>query len=330
MNLRQAPLTGSLGVAILCDPLRRNLFLSFLYAALFLAFLAAADANYRSADGRLGQVPLPYQKEIVAGTAPAPYVYRQAVPRLQGLLLEVLLPGHAAVALDALFAILALVSGTLLARWALGRELGPWGAILATFACVAAYQRGFPEAIAGVAVPLTIVALLVHGRDAAAAALTGASAFLRPEIPVLLGTGMAVAGFVERGSPRARRLGVAFGLAAAVGLAYLLAARFVLWPDAPYTEAPPLDRLGWNLLQPIAWPGGMLLLLMASLGLTWLVRPDAPEEERVLQRGMGLFTLLYAGVLVLITFLREVRLFMPLLSPLVLLGMRWGSRRASP
>jgi hypothetical protein len=237
--------------------------------------------------------------------------------------MRVLLPGHAAMAVDALFAILAMVSGSFLARWALGEAFGPWGAVLATLACVVAYAREFPESTAGVAVPLAIIALLVHRRDVAAAALAAASAAMRPEIPVLLGVSMTAAAFAERRAPRSHRLGASFALAAAVGIGYLLAARFFLWPDAPYTDAPALDRLRWNLEQPVAWPGGLLLGVMAALGVAWLVRPGAQEEERVLQRGMGLFTLLYAGTLLLITFLREIRLFMPLFPLLVLLGMRW-------
>ncbi len=309
--------------------MRHNLVLFYLYAVLFLAFLGASDANYRR-EGRLGRAPLPYQSEIVSGTAPAPYVYRQAVPRLRAVFMRVLLPGHAAMAVDALFAILAMVSGSLLARWALGEAFGPWGAVLATLACVVAYARDFPESTAGVAVPLAIVALLVHRRDVAGAALAAASAAMRPEIPVLLGVSMTAAAFAERRAPRSRRLGAAFALAAAVGLGYLLAARFVLWPDAPYTDAPALDRLRWNLGQPVAWPGGLLLGVMTALGVAWLVRPGAQEEERVLQRGMGLFTVLYAGTLLLITFLREVRLFMPLFPLLVLLGMRWRQGPSLP
>lgn len=296
-----------------------------------LAFIQSADRNYRSSEGRLGNTMPPYQIEITSGTAPAPYVYRQAVPQLRRVMMRALPPGHVAVLLDAVFASIAVGASIVLARTLLKADLVILGALIATLASITVYPNDKPEAVASVAIVCLLCALVLTHRHTAAIIIAILAALVRPEIPILFGFAMVMTQLLVAHS----RLIVhadylPYGLTAIAGLAYLLVARFLLWPGARYPAGVSPFMLLRNLTLPFAWPAlvyGMCLLclclVLVLVGYS-LLRQDKtyPWSKHVRPMiGVQFFCLLYVAFLLLFAQVEEIRVFQPIIVPVILGGV---------
>lgn len=305
-----------------------------------LAFVQAADHNYRSSEGFLGWTSPPYQREIMDGTAPAPYVYRQAIPRLRAGLEIFMLPGHAALLADTVFAVIAVLAGVWLAGYGFGPSMRFLGIIVATLACIAVFPNDKPEAVAAVAITTTIAAFSLAGRFGPAALLTGAGILVRADISILFAIAFAL-GFAAVGYAAEKRISYlawVFAGIAVLGLLYLQLARFVLWPESRYPTGVPFFMGYRNLLSPLAWPGLVLGLSFAVFGVfqalqTFRLRDRLTSRDSrsgVVVFSMGMFTLLYAMAVVFAGKAEEIRLYQPLVPLVVLTGLRVTSEYRSP
>jgi hypothetical protein len=302
-----------------------------LTVACTLAFLQAADRNYRSAEGRLGKTMPPYQVEIIAGTAPAPYVYRQAVPQLRDLMMRVLPPGHVAVLADVAFALVAMASSIAFTRALLKTDLVMLGMLIATLACITVYPNDKPEAVAAVAVVCLISALVLTRHQTAAIIIAILAAPVRPEIPILFGLAMMLGQLLaEHFRPTVRLNYLAFGLAAVGGGVYLLVARYLLWPDARYPADVSPFMLLRNLTLPIAWPTlafGLCLLALCFvqviLGYSLLKQENEYRWSKHVKPVMSLEFFCLLSVIFLLFFAQaeEIRVFQPFLMPVIIGGV---------
>lgn len=253
-----------------------------LAGVLFLLLLSAIDTHYRK-DGLLGPTVPPFQVAVLNGTAPAPFVYRQGVPQLRALL--PFQPGHQAFVVDAAFAAVALLAGFVLADTS--------GLLFAAVAVFGSYPTLFgvrptatPEAVAMVAVVLVSAALR---RSRWLPVWLFVSIPIRPELPLLFALVLVLS---ER-----RWL---YMLLVVTAVFYLLAARFLWWPEARWPEGVPLFMLPHNLTN---WRG--LGGLVVPLALVWSMgKPRA---------AVPLFVLLWCIVAVSFGRSNELRLFMPVL-----------------
>lgn len=304
--------------------------------ALLLVFASFSAWNYRSSDGRLGRTTPVWQTAIVEGTAPAPYVYRQGVPQLRRLFEQVLRPGHAAVAVDLLFAAIALGAGFSLGRRALGKSHDWTGGLVALLACAAVYPNDKAESVAMVALALVVAALAAERREGLAAGVAMVAIPFRPELSILFSVALGVAAIRHAGD---RRTAAAAGYAAvaAAGSSYLLCARYLWWPDAGYPEATPAFMLLENLSDPKRYPGLALLLFVGAMGVVWS-RQAWPREQaakapgglgaeaRRRQLGLGLAIVLWTLAILVLGKSDEIRLVMPVLPLFLICGLGRESR----
>lgn len=306
-------------------------------------FVQMSSSHYRT-DGRLGSATPPLQTEIIEGTAPAPWVYRQTVPQLRDALDRAgLQPGHAAFGLDVLFFLI----GALGSVW-LGRRPGKdeavrprlqnmegeiTGEALAlvafTLASIASYEYAKPESVAMVAAGTVLTALLVWNRILLALGVAVLSVGVRPMVPVLFGGALCVSVLWVRGRDCGKRRLLSSLLTAGVGATYLWVARHVWFPEQiPYYEthlvwALNLNLIG-NLTEPTRWHGLALWMTCVSVVAAWTwtaaFRKRASETERIQQLTMGLFASGWLGAVFVLGKLDELRILMPLIPPLVVLA----------
>lgn len=227
-------------------------------------FAAASENAYRLPNGELGRAQPPWQVEITSGTALAPYIYRQGVPRLRQVAEIALPPGDIAVAIDIAFWILAAISLLALVASLFGPLLAPFGPILALAGSIGAYPSDKPEAVAALSLVALISALLQRNRLWFAALALACSSLIRPEYPILMATATLLMSVVQpaRTSLEIRRFAPIL-ISGGFGVAYYLAARFVLWPHQAYAADGREVMLLHNLSTPLALPGlalGLLLL----------------------------------------------------------------------
>ncbi|HYP41823.1 MAG TPA: hypothetical protein VEX13_15810 [Chloroflexia bacterium] len=300
-----------------------------------LSFVQAADSNYRSAEGLLGQTVPPSQEEIVTGIAPAPYVYRQGVPQLRAVLTHFTQQGHAALFVDTGFALIAMLAGAYLARSTIGRELVVLGIFVSTLACVTAYPNDKPEAVAAVAAVTTMSSLIIARRYAFASIIAVSSMLLRPEVPVVLGITMVVAWLVMKNAiVTERRVFVYFLAVALLGILYLLLARFIFWPDAHYPQGVPVFMLGRNLTRALAFPGVLLGLSFIGVGASWIVQSfskrnaieNGDSSILVAVVGLGLFICLYSALVLLVAQAEEIRIYQPIVPVLSIVSISFFVR----
>lgn len=296
-----------------------------------LAFIQAADHNYRSTDGHLGVTVPPYQIEIVSGTAPAPYVYRQAVPQLRQWMAHLLRPGHAALLLDFFFAIVAVVASLVTARTLLRPDLILLGPPIATLACISAYPNDKPEAVAAIAAICLLSALVVTRRHTAAIIVAILAAPIRPEIPILFGLAMMLGKSVaNNGRLVLRGPHLVYSLSTIAGLCYLLIARYLLWPDAQYPVGVSPMMLMRNLILPLAWPALIFALCLLGFSVAQVmichfhVRSNTNSDWFQFLRpmmGLQLFCIFYVVFILVFAQVEEIRVFQPLLVPTILGGV---------
>lgn len=305
-------------------------------------FVQMSSSHYRT-DGRLGAATPPLQTEIIEGTAPAPWVYRQTVPQLRESLDQAgLQPGHAAFGLDVLFFLIGALGSVWLGRRAGKREAmrsrrrnmegGITGEALAlvvfTLASIASYEYAKPESVAMVAGVTVLVALLVWNRMLLALGVAALSVGVRPMIPVLFGGALCVSVLWVRGRDCGKRLLLFSLLTAGVGVAYLWIARHVWFPEQiPYYEthlvwALNLNLIG-NLTEPTRWHGLALWMVCVTVIAAWTwgaaFKNVASETERIQQLTMGFFSAGWLGAVFVLGKLDELRILMPLMPPLVVL-----------
>lgn len=299
--------------------------------AMLYVFGHFAVDNYRSNDGVLGaNYPGDWQREIVAGDAPAPYVYRQGVPRVREALFAVLMPGHAAVLIDLAFAIVALFAGVLLARFAWGPRKESVGLIFMTLSLAIAYPHDKPEAIATVALASAACAMFAVGRQRLAILVALFSTPFRPELPVLLGFSFFAAvhwGSSTHGTSRLipHRRALPYLLPVVVAVSYLLACRLLWWPDAVYPEGTAVFMLWLNLTSPMRWPGllfAVFLLATASRWgwVAWQQRTGTDGTNSVPRLGLALFVACWVTAWLVVGKTDEIRLAGPVLPMVLLLG----------
>ncbi len=315
------------------NQLSTKIFWLFIFVSCILAFIQASDSNYRSTDGFLGRTTPPFQAEIVAGIAPAPYVYRQGIPQLRATLTRYMQPGHAALVVDTLFALAAMGAAAYLARLSLGKDLAFWGVISATLACAAVYPNDKPEAVAAVGCVVLISALVMTEQHRTVAAIAVLSALIRPEIPILLGIAMILTAALvrQKGELPKRNITIPYTITILAGISYLLLARYVLWPVATYPQDTPVLMLFQKLADPLAWPGVVLASLIISLGASWIARGTpymyfAKPGQRAPQQltaiiGLGFFVCFSTGLLLLVARTQEIPIFQPLVPVVVILGI---------
>jgi len=315
----------------------------FVFLVLMLMFVRAAVTNYESPDHYLGRTMPAWQMEIVGGTAPAPYVYRQGVPQLRRLVMTVLQPGHAALAVDAGFAVIALGAGFALGVYGLGRGRGMWGMVAAYVAAAGVYTNDKPESVAMVAAIVLVTACFLHKHYQTAALALVVSAAFRPELPILFGGAVLMAAFVARRSIRpAGGLPLSlipFGACVFAGLAYLAVCKFLLWPQAKYPQDTPAFMLMDNFTRPLGYPGMALNLMIIAFGFGWIInawrllKPAAQSSandsainptEVAHQIAMGLFIATWSAAATVLGRTDEIRIVIPLL-PLIfiLASLRW-------
>jgi hypothetical protein len=315
----------------------RRVFHGTVFAALLLQLAYLADANYRGRDGRLGATVPPWQTEIAGGTAPAPYVYRQTVPQLRRLAGGLLAPGHAALGVDLAFGAVAIAAGFAVGRAAFGAGLAFLGAVAVTLALASVYPNDKPESIAMVAASVVATAFLLRGRLGATALTCAVAAPIRPELPVLFGAALLLACATCASGPGRRRALTVSAACLAAGLAYLGAARWLLWPAASYPEPTPVVTLLENLAHPVRYPGLALASALGALGGYWCVRAWACRERpaavagwpspALIQLAIGLYTAAWCAAWVVLGRADEIRLAMPVLpAGLVLAGGLWAPR----
>lgn len=304
---------------------------------LMILFAHFADWNYRSHDGRLADNVPPFQNEIVDGTAPAPYVYRQAVPQLRAALGAMLPPGHAAVVVDLAFAALAGVCGFALGSFAFGPRRRVLGALLVALAVVTVYPNDKPESVAMVALPLLATVLALNRRHLAAAGVVALSAPFRPELSLLFPVAWIIS--LRVAGPRSPEGGsrgsglIAYAVALAVGVAYLALARFAWWPSARYPEGTQVVMLIENLTSPLRYPGLALVVMLGSLGGFWCLQAlrtprsktsSLADNDREARLGVGLFIVLWSLADLGMGRTNEIRLAMPLVALCLALALgRW-------
>lgn len=328
---RLVPGPHDFAVARRSQRFRRLLFFGVASLACLLAFVQAADRNYRS-EGFLGRTEPPYQRAIIDGTAPAPYIYRQAVPRLRAGLEVFLLPGHAALLTDVILATMAAIASIGLATWGFGAPMRFVGILVATVACSAVYPNDKPEAVSAIAMTTAIAAFVLAGRFNAALLIAGVGILVRADISILFSLAIAV-GLVATGHAQAGaspRIAWRFFGVALLGLLYLLLARFAIWPNSAYPPGVPFFMGLRNLVSPLAWPGLALGIGLAILGSMQAFEAVRLRKQRTSQNersvaavlAIGLFTLLYATAIVVAGKTEEIRLFQPLLPLTLLTGLR--------
>jgi hypothetical protein len=321
----------------------RKWFNGALFLVLLLQISGAVDLEYRSADGYLGRTMPRFQVETINGTRPVPYVYRQGVPRIRQLLMRVLPPGHAAMAVDLGFAAIALLAGFALGRYAFGADRDFLGAITVALAVMGVFPNLNPEAVAMVASVLVAFTCLIYERYLAAAVVVSLSAGFRTELPVLFGMAALVAVYATGGDAQRRRvrLGI-FCLPVIVGIAYLALCRLVLWPQAHYGE--PAFQLPYNLTIPARYPWVALNLLLIAVGLYWawsawnVARTasgedlgEARQAEIRAKLGIGLYIFFYVTAATILGRPDEIRLVMPILPVIFMFaGSRWPVCRWGP
>ncbi len=295
-----------------------------------LLFVHFSQANFRSPEGYLGRTTPPMQDAILKGSAPAPYVYRQGVPRLRFLLGRILLPGHAAVAVDLFFAVVCIAAGLSLGSFALGSRLAGVGAVVCTFTAIAAYPSGAPEGVATVAFSLAIGVLLVRHRHREACAVSLLAVIFRPEVPILLGVSAAAAMLILGGSDRAvdrwkpPARTAYYLLTVLIGLIYLVLARYLLWPGAKLAPGTAALTLVTNLRTVVRWPGLLFGSLLTATGVIWVVRAirrtyshlEHVDSETAM--ALGLYVIAWVAWVVFFGDAGSVGLFVAVL-PLVLL-----------
>jgi hypothetical protein len=297
-----------------------------------LAFLTAADANYRAENGLLGRTVPAWQKQILEGTAPAPYVYRQGVPRLRASLAALLPIGVSALVVDLGFAVLAMAAGALIAAELLGRSSIIWGIIASTLACAACYPNDKPEAVAAVGAVLVMSWLLLTNHPIAASLIAGASVVIRPENPIVFGIAALAASFMVRGEKSSTLARGLFTLAIVGGLVYLGLARFVWWANAAYPGGTPLIMLPTNLSVWTALPGLVLevgLLLLALLLMRLALRGPAATTSDARTFGIvscTLFAALYVIVAIFLARSDELRVVQPIVPILTLIGFAFWQK----
>jgi hypothetical protein len=281
------------------------------------------DITYRK-DGLLGRTMPVWQEEIIRGTAPAPYVYRQGVPQLRRLLMAVLQPGHAALVVDLAFVVLALIAGTLLGQAVLGRRMRRLGTVVACVALAGAFPSDKPESAAMVALVLvagTAVLLDRHGVAVTAATL---ATTIRPDVSILFGLAGLVTTFLLRRRGNAdrwnARTGSLYVVPFVTGSAWLALARFFWWPGAPYVTTP--VTVGWNLLHAWHSPGLWVEALLLLSGLTWIIAGLRQAQGAARMLVLGGFVTLWSFAISVLGLLGEIRLMMPVLPFCILLNLR--------
>jgi hypothetical protein len=265
----------------------------------------------------------PFQREILAGTAPAPFVYRQAIPMLRALVMRAAQPGHAAVAVDIVLAAIAVAAMSTCALIYMGLEYGWLLGVLTTLACVSCYPNDKPEAVGAVAVTALVAASLLTGRSMVAAGISLLAAGIRPEFPILVGLAMASVPLPTVPEPKRRRDRWLFLLVGASGMGFLALARFVIWPAASYPAGTAVFMLGHNLATPAALPGTALcimLCLVNGVAYAALCRPAQRDRSACVDAavvpallGLAVFTILWICSILIVGKAEEFRLLQPVI-----------------
>jgi|GEM_PF-1524076 len=304
-----------------------------------LAFLHVANTNYRQGTPFLGPTVPPFQREIVEGTAPAPYVYRQGVPQVRDFLESWMLPGHAAFVVDALLGIACMVAGVYLARTLLGRRASLLGLLVTTVALITVYPNDKPEAIAAISLVAIVSLLILHERHGLAFVVLIGLIPVRTDIPVIFAVAVILAAWLLfRRRSKWPTFSWLYVVVVAAGLVYLALAKFVLWPEAAYPPGTPVFVLFRNITTPFAWSGLLLALILIVIGFSFAMRElqiakeahqsGAPANSGFL--GLFIFVMLYAVALLVVAMVEEFRVFQPLLPVALILGSRQLQIESTP
>ncbi len=288
--------------------------------------------NYRSTDGRLGDTVPAWQQEIINGTAPAPYVYRQAIPIIRNLLGNFLKPGHAALLLDIFLASLGLIIAAMFGRHLLPQHGSYIGQIVIAVAFCGGIPNDKPETVACITALITISYLLCMQRAILASIVAMAVTAVRPEIPVIVGMCILISHFPVFRSrrvvqPITVRLTALPVLSMLLGITYLMLSKFLWWPDAHYPPLTPFLTIGLNLFN----PASIVFLPLYAIVVSWSVfhlarisklqhmNGDTPFLPSLL--GIPLISITWCVFCLMFGKIDEIRLLMPLLTPFIITNM---------
>lgn len=271
------------------------------------AFIDKAQYNYRSINGKLGVTVPRFQQEIIDGTAPSPYVYRQLVPRIRQLLMTVFLPGHAAVIVDTLFFVLgALVF--------IRKNSISCVAFLSlyTLACLVCYPNDKPESIAAISLMAIFIFLLFadypHMNFIFGVMMIG----VRPEIPIIVG----ISTFLSRNS----RYYFYHSLLLVFGLFYLAFSKFLFWPTNNYPNGVDPFALVYNITEITTYHG--ILMILGCFLLIMLLHSKLRQSKNKLVSFVLFLGVMNVVSLITMGHVNEFRIFQPfLVSMLVLIQM---------
>jgi len=286
----------------------------------------ALGCNFRNSAGILGDAIPAWQNEIITGSAPAPYVYRQAVPQLRSLVQQILKPGHAALLVDLIFGLIAIYASGLLHQ---GRDSDPrkfvWGSILGLLSIICSIPNDKPETVAMICLTVLFSHFAMSKQRTKALLVSLLFLAVRPEMSVFAGLSSLLT-YESSATQIHKRLS---WLVITFGILYILLAKFVLWPHSKYPAGTPTITLVLNFTSMTA-----LAFLPLALGLLVLNASQIPmhTERRAQMSGnvtIALFNSSWISAVLFLGKIDEIRLMTPVLSSSALLFLAIMERKSS-